>query len=221
MHRFHLVVIGLILALMFSAVGHAREWLEVTWDDLVPADSEFDDPFTRLDEEQLYNLTLVAQIRDRLDNEWVADEDTMSAYSERVEQLEEQGIDIDVLLGMREQVAAERLEKSMIANEQLDGERIRIPGYVLPLEYDDDLVTEFLLVPYVGACIHVPPPPPNQIVHVVAKDGVETDGGLFTPVWVYGLMKTEQSESSLTLVDGSSNVPTSYRLFAESVEMYQ
>ena len=145
----------------------------------------------------------------------------MNAYNDRVEQLEEQGVDIDVLLGMREQVAAERREKAMLANEQLNGEQVRIPGYVLPLEYDNDLVTEFLLVPYVGACIHTPPPPPNQIVHVVSEAGIETDGSLFTPVWVNGLMKTESSQSNLTLVDGSSNVPSAYQLRAESVEIYQ
>ncbi|MGL4829805.1 MAG: DUF3299 domain-containing protein, partial [Vibrio sp.] len=48
---------------------------------------------------------------------------------------------------------------------ELNGSRVKIPGFVIPLEGDDQKVTEFLLVPYFGACIHVPPPPPNQIIY--------------------------------------------------------
>ena len=48
----------------------------------------------------------------------------------------------------------------------LDGKLVKIPGYMVPLEDDSEVVSEFLLVPYVGACIHTPPPPPNQIVQV-------------------------------------------------------
>lgn len=52
----------------------------------------------------------------------------------------------------------------------LDGQNIRLPGYIVPLEVSEEgRTTEFLLVPYFGACIHVPPPPSNQIVHVKAK----------------------------------------------------
>ena len=83
--------------------------------------------------------------------------------------------------------------------EDLDGREIKIPGYALPLETSDTAVTEFLLVPYVGACIHVPPPPPNQIVHVRYDEGFESEG-LFTPVWVTGRISTRPQSLSLSLV---------------------
>jgi hypothetical protein len=52
----------------------------------------------------------------------------------------------------------------------LDGQNIRLPGYIVPLEVSEEgRTTEFLLVPYFGACIHVPPPPSNQIVHVKSE----------------------------------------------------
>jgi len=121
---------------------------------------------------------------------------------------------------MREKVTEERIAKTYLANEQLDGKQVRIPGYLLPLEFEGKLVTEFLLVPYVGACIHTPPPPPNQIVHVISEQGFETEGGLYTPVWVSGVMKIEQINANLSLVDGSSSVPTSYSLDASSVVNY-
>ena len=56
--------------------------------------------------------------------------------------------------------------------EELNGQFVKIPGFVVPLEGTAELTTEFLLVPYFGACIHVPPPPSNQIVYVTFKDGV-------------------------------------------------
>ena len=50
--------------------------------------------------------------------------------------------------------------------DDLDGKRVKIPAYVTPLEYNaDSSMKEFLLVPYLGACIHTPPPPANQVVH--------------------------------------------------------
>jgi hypothetical protein len=48
----------------------------------------------------------------------------------------------------------------------LNGKKVAIPGFMVPLEDDADQVTEFILVPFAGACIHVPPPPPNQMVYV-------------------------------------------------------
>jgi uncharacterized protein len=57
-------------------------------------------------------------------------------------------------------------------NAELDGQRIMLPGFVVPLERGaDGLLNEFFLVPYFGACIHVPPPPPNQIVYVRMRAG--------------------------------------------------
>lgn len=73
---------------------------------------------------------------------------------------------------------------------ELDGQRIRIPGYMVPLEFDHMVITEFLLVPYFGACIHVPPPPANQIVHVKTESSFPTTN-IFKPVWVTGVIRTQ------------------------------
>ena len=74
--------------------------------------------------------------------------------------------------------------------ESLDGEFVKIPGFVVPLEGDADSITEFLLVPYFGACIHVPPPPSNQIVYVKFAKGVPV-ANLYDAVWVTGTLSTE------------------------------
>lgn len=74
--------------------------------------------------------------------------------------------------------------------ESLDGTLAKIPGFVVPLEGDAESITEFLLVPYFGACVHVPPPPSNQIVYVKFDEGVPVDN-LYDAVWVTGTLSTE------------------------------
>ena len=221
MERSYLFSMALLASLLFNVAVVAAESREITWDDLVPAEAQFDDAFTKLDEDTLYELTLVAGVRDRLEAGQEVDEKTVANYHDRVESLEEDGVDVNGLIAMRDQVTEERIAKTYLANKALNGKPVRIPGYLLPLEFDGDKVTEFLLVPYVGACIHTPPPPPNQIVHVKTEKAFTTDGGLYTPVWVNGLMKTEQSQSNLNFIDGSSDIPSSYVLEAISVEPYE
>jgi uncharacterized protein len=91
----------------------------------------------------------------------------------------------------------------------LDGKRVQIGGYVVPLDFDATRVTEFLLVPFVGACIHVPPPPPNQIVYVKAESGIDVKG-TFDPVWVTGTLTVTPAFTGLA--------EAGYSLEAEKVE---
>lgn len=76
----------------------------------------------------------------------------------------------------------------------LDGRRVRIPGFMVPLEDTATEVGEFLLVPFVGACIHVPPPPANQMVHVLMADGATTTVYWWDPIWIYGTLHIENVE---------------------------
>lgn len=71
--------------------------------------------------------------------------------------------------------------------KQLDGQKVKIPGFMVPLEDNLQKVSEFLLVPTPTACIHVPPPPPNQMIYVRMKRAVEGRPG--APIWVYGKFK--------------------------------
>ena len=105
-------------------------------------------------------------------------------------------------------------------NAALDGQLVRLPGYLLPLEFSGKEITEFLLVPWVGACIHTPPPPPNQIVHVKADKPVG-NVGLFAPIWVTGRMSTTSTKTNLYLVDGASDIHAGYSLRATQVEAYK
>jgi len=82
-------------------------------------------------------------------------------------------------------------------NDALDGEEVRIPGFIVPLELDEDgRVTEFFLVPYFGACIHVPPPPANQMVYVVMDRGIDL-GSMYSSYWISGTMATRRRDTSM------------------------
>ena len=98
-------------------------------------------------------------------------------------------------------------------NKALDGALIKIPGFIVPLDVGKDgLVTDFFLVPYFGACIHVPPPPPNQIVHVRISKGIALDS-IYEAYWITGRMKVVNKSTRL----GAS----AYQLAASNVEIYK
>lgn len=92
-------------------------------------------------------------------------------------------------------------------------QHIRLPGYIVPLEVSEEgRTTEFLLVPYFGACIHVPPPPSNQIVHVRSEIGVKLEE-LYQPYWIEGQMQVKPSTSELA--------DAGYQMEAEKIYAYE
>ncbi|MEJ2425914.1 MAG: DUF3299 domain-containing protein [Candidatus Thiodiazotropha sp.] len=97
--------------------------------------------------------------------------------------------------------------------ESLNGRRVRIPGLMVPLEGDGTKVSEFLLVPYFGACIHVPPPPSNQIVFVTTSQEKATEHEIYDAVWVTGILHTEHSHKEIG--------DASYTVMADSIEPYE
>jgi len=85
-------------------------------------------------------------------------------------------------------------------NPAMNGKKVKIPGFISPLETDEKkgTVTEFLLVPYFGACIHVPPPPVNQTVLVKPLEGKSIGmERMYEPVWVLGTLTAETVTTDL------------------------
>jgi uncharacterized protein len=76
----------------------------------------------------------------------------------------------------------------------LDGKRVRLPGFIVPLDDLEDTVKEFLLVPYYGACVHVPPPPPNQLVYAQMARG-STPTSWWQAVWLEGTLHITRYQS--------------------------
>lgn len=91
---------------------------------------------------------------------------------------------------------------SMEVVDKYAGQLIRIPGYIVPLDIDDqNRVLSFFLVPYFGACIHVPPPPPNQLIYVnneSLQQRIDVHN-MYTPFWLTGYLTIETTEHELGL----------------------
>ncbi len=77
----------------------------------------------------------------------------------------------------------------------VEGKLVKIPGFIVPLEDYEEEGAEFLLVPYFGACVHTPPPPPNQMVFVRMEGGKKLKFGWWDPVWMEGTLKIEHYDS--------------------------
>ena len=75
----------------------------------------------------------------------------------------------------------------------LDGRRVRLPGFIVPLEDFQERAKEFLLVPYFGACVRLPPPPPNQMVYATLRS--ELPMATFYPVWIEGTLRITNYKS--------------------------
>ena len=87
------------------------------------------------------------------------------------------------------------------ANDELNDTLVRLPGFIAPLELSNEFITEFLLVPYLGACIHMPPPPANQTVLVKTAAGYGIDvKNANNPVWIMGTLTVERATTELAEV---------------------
>lgn len=209
--------LSLLIGVLLTVTAFAEEPREVMWADLVPKAAAFDNPFLKLTPEQLARVSDVAAIRDRRER---GDKNFSRAEIESepalVRKLEQAGVDVDALLAKRKEI----IGRGRTVNPLLNGQIVRLPGYLLPLEFSGKQVSEFLLVPWVGACIHTPPPPPNQIVHVKPEKPVAMSG-MFEAVLVTGQLTTGAIKKSLSLVDGSADIEVGYSLQATRVEPYK
>lgn len=110
------------------------------------------------------------------------------------------------------QLAYERALNSTDIVPEMDKKPVRVPGFVVPVVFNDkQVITGFFLVPYFGACIHSPPPPPNQIIYVETEQGFVLDA-LYDPVWVSGTLTAEMFEDPLAT--------SAYTMSMADIELY-
>lgn len=93
-----------------------------------------------------------------------------------------------------------------------NGQTVRLPGFIVPIDYSGTGVTAFILVPFVGACVHVPPPPANQLVFVTTETPYET-AGLYEPVNVTGMFGTASTTTQLAQI--------AYAISADRIEPFE
>lgn len=147
------------------------ESTEITWEDLMPAG-----------EEALLE-TLYVEFYEDFERQMLQNSTSLADAAKQ---------EADVSILIEEGSADDKMEQIGTFNvvESLDGKQVRIPGYVVPFDFSADAEhTEFLLVPYFGACLHTPPPPPNQIVMVKAETAAKIEN-IYDPVWLEGTLTT-------------------------------
>ena len=206
----------LALLLICSQAAIAVETID--WEGLVPP-LDIEDTYSQLDEdlqESVYDLYMARELKSS---------GQTNANIEAIEKsaraaLAAEGIDGDKVLQEIDEFNARAKENETKLVAELDGKTVRMPGYVLPIEFSGTRVIEFMLVPYVGACVHTPPPPANQMVHVKLEQGFENEG-LFMPVWVTGQISTAMSTQALAFDDGATQVEVGYSISASAVVPYE
>lgn len=207
-----ILVIALSGLLASKSVSLAAEPPRIDWNDLIPAFEPLPNPLDNVDMSVRFDIAYAGQVRADIAKGAIDPHGAEARNANTIaKSIEAQGYDIEPLIEDYLAFSQEIGRRSSGLVDDLLGKRITLPGYALPLEMSPEGVQEFLLVPYVGACIHVPPPPPNQMVYVTSEEAVQFEG-LFQAVQVTGLLTSEQSNRSLSFVDGSDDVTTGYTL---------
>lgn len=215
-----LVAVGAAALVANATPTHAAN--DIEWTDLVPKGEPIVDPLAKLNQDQRFDLEMILWARSlsAAERELEPNRPGVEDAQKYEQNFAKAGIDINQLLTDYKAFEEKIKERQKLVNNDLAGKDVRLAGYLLPLEFSETGDTDFLLVPYVGACVHVPPPPPNQIVFVrLAEKFIAKD--LFTPVWVQGPLKTKQSSKALTLIDGTRDVSIGYHIDGAKVEVYK
>jgi hypothetical protein len=207
--------IALLLPVVSFSV-FSTEMALLGWDDLRPTQTQTQNPIAlpELSFQQRLALQEVFTLSQYDDPKAVAD------LAELKESLKADGLDTDALLKLRAEYIKSQQQMAETVVTEFDGQKVRIPGFLVPVEFSAPLVaTEFLLVPVAGACIHMPPPPANQIVRVSYPEGYKVETVQY-PVWVEGVISSKLETDNVYLVDGHTDVAMGYTMNASLVRDY-
>ena len=179
-------IIYLIIPMLLSLNLMASDYKELIWDDLIPeAELEIMEQISSLLTSPHEPLDPNADIRDDI-----------NSAMDQINDPDVQGV-----------------MNSINIRPELNNQSVSIPGFIVPLETNDEnAITEFFLVPYFGACIHVPPPPPNQIIFVRYKEGLQVKG-IWMPFEIKGTLFTETIENDTAV--------SAYTFVADEVTEYK
>jgi hypothetical protein len=184
--------------------------IQIGWQDLQGKVAPYFDPFRELTQEQIYHLSIygrVLEIKKEHPNK-VNDEMKVLAEEAKAKLLADH-IDIEYLFAQRQIIAEKRKQAAMAINPLIVSRHIEISGYLLALEFDQGLVTEFLLVPSVGDCSHKPAPPANQLILVKTQHPFKA-GSSYMPIRVTGTLQTMEQSKNLYVVDGNKDIQMAY-----------
>ena len=213
---------SVFVAVLLVATQASAEPEAVEFSDLAdPFAVAFEDPYAAMGGNMLTELKVLVQADEKLAGTDL-DEETRTRLEARraaaQDKLEENGHDVDVLLEQRWDVAKKRQNARMAQNPIFDGVEVSISGYIIPAPPAADGSGFGYLVPQVGMCSHLPPPPPNQLVRVRLRADQQVES-LYLPVRVTGLLRVEPSDETIFVLDGNSRMLSGWTLDAETVDL--
>ncbi|WP_241909346.1 DUF3299 domain-containing protein [Vibrio lentus] len=174
--------LSLVLSVLSLTAGslptYANTAVALEWQDLNSAAQEVTLEMPDLTDQQMRLLQgVIAMSASK-------EEQVQQQAVEFKETLKEQGINADEVIALRDEYMQTMKASAEAITTEFDGKKVRVPGFIVPLEFSEGMTaTEFLLVPVAGACIHMPPPPANQIVKVSFPEGFQVQNVQY-PVWV-------------------------------------
>lgn len=187
-----------------------KEYKDITWDDLIPEAKPISDPFKDMDYEILKEIKSLVLLNDAKSRRDLSTEES-KRKKELETSIEKKNINFDSLMVIRSQIIEQRESASIAIVEDLLNTKVAITGFVLPLEIKGTTTDEFLLVPWVGACIHTPPPASNQIIYIKLKQPI-TINGMYDASKIKGILRSDQKNNSVFMMDGNGDVGSSYTI---------
>ncbi|MCW8335831.1 DUF3299 domain-containing protein [Vibrio paucivorans] len=221
MRNYTKFILSFIVSAAMVTPAMADDATVTYWHELTPSMVTVEDPFAALDQNQMFDVATLARYQEAKQQEgFVESKQATKDIALIKARLADDGIDVEHLFKKREEIMQQREKLATLPNQDVLDANRKIPGFITPIEMDGTKVTKFFLVPTAGACIHTPPPPPNQLVMIDYPQGIELVT-LATPVWVEGTLVAEGSVENVNYSDGAADVESVYSMNAEDVAFYQ
>ena len=209
---------------LFGSTSDVKPGTQLAWESLIPASPPLENFLESVPADQLEALADIDYWKSFSEDEagnqlaYQRDEAKKLVDEDRAK-FAKQGVNIDALYQNYHDWTTEIDRQGRLTVKKLDGKRVAIAGYLLPLDFNPKGAKEFLLVPYVGACIHVPPPPPNQVVYVKSSSPYQITN-FFEGVMITGKMRVQSAKRDLSFMDGSNDVDSGYILEGGTIVPY-
>lgn len=199
----------LLMLALIAPLTHAADTL--SWDSLRPQNTQQQSlsPSDKALITEIYVYEVAQQSRKLSPMEH-------DGYIKRIELAEKRGLNVREALD--ELVSGKRYANAIIPDLQVND--MKLGGFLVPLEMEGLVGTQFILVPTAGACIHTPPPPANQTILVDFPEGYQMQS-LYTPVWVEGDIKAGGVSASVALSDGNQDIEIGYVIDASDIVTFQ
>ncbi|OCH03668.1 DUF3299 domain-containing protein [Aliivibrio fischeri] len=203
----------LLLMLCIPFYSMSNELIELKWQELAIKQTEVNVGLPELTDQQKLALKQILILQND------ASKQAEELRLQLTEQLKIEGVDAGEAIAARQAYMTAKQNNAEAITQEYDGKKVRMPGFIVPIEFDGLKTTEFLLVPVAGACIHMPPPPANQIVRVSYPEGFTVQNVQY-PVWIEGDFHSKKVTEEVFLVDGQSDITMGYEMNASLIEDY-